>query len=408
MPLNFTALSSQTTSVEVDARSVLRPPVLAADVLEENSDRAAEPLATFTAALSARGDHSYAQLVVTRVGPEEFVIEGQHCDDGRVLAPARCGRPRLALGDLATRTGLEPEDIDDALWEWSRLQPKIGEWLEALREEVGDDSLRLVIWDSTGFDIPWEMFALPGDEDAQRPQGSLGALVAVVRRVVSRGGPGIGQAGEDYADQACSGGVLAYLDDEMLADRDVLSHFDADLVGADALMRALESRQEPVALVYLGCHGTWGTRVTELRLGGFRHRDISRFPLPALAVWKSLVFLNACHAGRLIYDAAVNAGVMGFAEAFLRRGAGAVVGPTGPVEVDVARWVAQQILDDLAAHPELPVSVALRNARASAAQSVAGHRRVNEQDLKNFIYSCMYVCYGNPYFRLQLSRRAAP
>ena len=41
---------------------------------------------------------------------------------------------------------------------WSQDEPELIDWLQRLRAAVGDDELRLVIWDTTGFDIPWELF----------------------------------------------------------------------------------------------------------------------------------------------------------------------------------------------------------------------------------------------------------
>ena len=81
------------------------------------------------------------------------------------------GRPRLSLGDLATGSGLSPEDLYDMMLEWSGGEDRFIEWLQRLRAAVGDDELRLVIWDTTGFDIPWELFYMPGSEVPARQEG---------------------------------------------------------------------------------------------------------------------------------------------------------------------------------------------------------------------------------------------
>lgn len=394
---------------EVDASTVLTPAPAEPDATAGADAMHPEPLEEVSGDLRSHHPRDFAMLVVTRAGSEEFRIRGQHCDAEHVLRSAeRFGRPHLPLGDLAQKGGLDPQDLDDLLFEWSRIQPAdLVDWLQGLRARIGDTDLRLVIWDSTGFDIPWEAFTLPPDQDRSLPGGPLGAFVAVTRLIVRPG------QGPDRADEevVAAGAVLSYVDEET-ADLDILERYGRRPLDAGPLLTLLEAGDEHVGLVYVGCHGTWSTDVLQLRLGPWKLSKISRSPLSRLKASRSLVFLNACHSGRLLADAVTGGSparteVFGFAEAFLRQGAGTVIGPTGPVDRRLARRVALAVFEQVAADPDKPVAAALRDARAAVGQGVVGVRDPREEDLKAFLYSCMYVCYGSPYTRLQLREGAA-
>src|SRR6266568_8111000 len=166
MPSLIAAIQDPVPALEVDARTVLRS--APEPVVTEPEPATAEVLAPFEAAVAVRPTRSYAQLTVQRSGDEHYVLIGQHSDDSIVLrAGEPRGRPHLSLGELASgrRVGgadLRPEDLYRLMLVWSREEPELVDWLQRLRTAVGDDQLRLVIWDTTGFDIPWELFHVPG------------------------------------------------------------------------------------------------------------------------------------------------------------------------------------------------------------------------------------------------------
>lgn len=400
----LTSVRAAPPAREVDAAAVLASAPTERDAVAPVGPTEPEPLDPVSADLLSRHARAFAQLVVTRAGSDEFRIAGQHCDPEHVLRTAeRFGRPRLPLGDLARTGGLQSQDLDDLLYEWSRIQPEdLVDWLQGLRAGIGDTDLRLVIWDSTGFDIPWEAFTLPPDEDRSLPGGPLGAFVAVTRLAL-RPDQGPARADEELV---AAGAVLSYVADET-GDLDILEPYGRRSLDADALLELLESEDQRIGLVYVGCHGTWSTDVLQLKLGPWKLREISRYPLPGLEASRALVFLNACYGGRLLADAVTGGSptrtdVFGFAEAFLRRGAGTVIGPTGPVDRGLAKQVALAVFEQVAAHPEQHVAAALRDARAAVGKTVLGVRRPRKEDLRAFLYSCMYVCYGSPYSRLEL------
>jgi CHAT domain-containing protein len=386
-------------AVEVDARNALRP------TPEFVSTEPAEPevLAQFAADATIRAARGYALLTVQRSDDgQHFMLLGQHSEnEQRIQIGEPGGRPDLSLGNLAAPSGVSPEDVYDYMLEWSQGEASLINWLQQLRAEVGDDELRLVIWDTTGFDIPWELFYVPGAEDPQRREGPLGALVAVSRRVAAHQGA---DNGSPYADHICRGRLLAFVDDTMLADRQFLERYSAGEINLPGeLLDQLDQAVDPLGLVYIACHGTYADELPKLRLGDLRYFQINRYPLTALTRSRAVVFLNACHAGRLLWDFRINREASGFASAFLRKGADAVIGPTGFVETGLAGRIAAGLLDQVARQPDQALASALTRIRAQIAQRVVGNLKPTEADLKELAYTFMYVCYGNPYATIELS-----
>ena len=400
MPSLIAAIQGAVPAPEVDARTVLRP--TPEPIITEPEPAAPEALAPFDAVVTVRAARSYAQLTVQRVDDEHFVLTGQHSDDDIALPPGEPrGRPRLALGELATGSGLSPEDLYDMMLVWSAGEDRLIDWLQQLRAAVGDNELRLVIWDTTGFDIPWELFNVPGGEAPQRQDGPLGGLFAVSRRVT------VHRAADDsspYTDHVCRGRLLAFVDDEMAADRKFLDQYAVGAIDhPDKLLDQLNKAPDPLGLVYVACHGLYANGLPGLRLGGFKYFQIARSPLAALTRSRAVVFLNACHAGRLLWDPRINREAYGFASAFLQQGADVVIGPTGDVETGLAGRIAAGILDQVTRQPNQALAFTLTQVRAKIAQRVVGRLNPAEADLKELVYTFMYVCYGNPYATLELT-----
>jgi CHAT domain len=328
------AIQDAPSAREVDARTVLRS--TPEPIVAEPDLAGPEVLTQFNATATVRAARSYALLTVHRVDDEHFRLSGGHSEESIALPLGEPrGRPRLSLGELASgrRVGgadFKPENLYRLMWVWSQKAPELIEWLQGLRAKVGDDELRLVIWDTTGFDIPWELLHLPSGASPECPQGPLGGIMAVSRSVT------VHQAmieGSPYTDHACRGRLLAYVEEEMAADREFLPGYAAGAVrNLNELLDQLESAQDSLGLVYVACHGYYADELSELLLGNVQYYDIAMYPLAALSRSRALVFLNACHAARLLWDPRINSDVYGFARAFLQGGADVVIGPTGLVE----------------------------------------------------------------------------
>jgi hypothetical protein len=361
---------------------------------------APEPLDEFEADISARLESSYALLIVSRAGTDALAVTGRHRDDVLQLPVSTMYRPNLALGDMADSAGVHAAAIRLLMLEWSRQAEVIREWLERLRAEMGDELLRLVIWDDTGYEIPWELLHLWGDPATGRPAGWLGELVAVTRMLTLHAGdPSERWSPLDLGHHVCDGDTIACVDETMVEDLTALSCFDSRQVNENQLLDRLE-QDAPIAFMYFAAHGEYSADMTALTVGRLRLKDFAFGPLPALMRSHSLVFLNACHSGRLLNDQRINASLFGFAEMFLRKGAATVVGAAGKVEDARARQVAMEVINQLAGETKVSIAEAVRRVRANSTSRIYG-RDPAIGDLKNFIYTFMYVCYGNPYTTLR-------
>ena len=405
MPSIVAAIQDPVGVPEVDARTVLRS--APEPVVTESEPAAPEVLEAIEADVTVRAAPSYALLEVHRVDNEHYRLSGRHSNDSLMLPLSEPrGRPQLSLGELAAgrRVGgadVAPKDLYGLMWVWSQAQPELIDWLKRLRAAVGDDELRLLIIDASGFDIPWELLHVPGSEAPARPAGPLGGLLAVSRSVALQQTT---NKGAPYTDHACRGRLLAYVAEEMAADRKFLPGYVTGAVNnLDELLDQLDRAQRSLGLVYVACHGHYADELSDLLLEDIKYYDIAMNPLTALAKSRAVVFLNACHAARLLWDPRINSDVYGFARAFLQAGADVVIGPTGLVETELAGRIAAEVLDQVTRQPNQSLAATLTQVRAKIAQRVIGKRRPAEADLKEFVYTFMYVCYGNPYATLEVT-----
>lgn len=346
---------------------------------------------------------STAVLEVHRDG-DHFQVCGKHPEvELPTTGGDRYGRPKLALGTMVAPGGAVPEDLLYYLKEWSRTHDEITGWINALRVAVGD-ALRLVVWDDTGFEIPWELLWLPESAPGGLTKGWLGALLPVVRWTTIHATSAVSLS---YSDSACDayGELVAYLVKEMAGDEEVLRRFSTvnstDSVGLVLRMRVTAPS---IGLVYVASHGAAEATVVRRRLGDLRLVSVSGDTLDGLSSSRSLVFLNACHSGRLFLDPHLGDSLLrGFAQAFLNQGASAVIGTSGEVETGRARHVARELLEAMTGAGRPSVAVALRDIRARAAAGVPVDTD-DQRVLLPFLTTFMYVCYGNAHTTLTLAR----
>ncbi|WP_433190202.1 CHAT domain-containing protein [Actinoallomurus sp. CA-150999] len=350
--------------------------------------------------------HATAELTVTRAaldgvpGHAVFQLIG-FCCCGENLAPTkneRHGRPpQIALGTLISggEGGESPTQTLHRMRSWSRTKYELLDWLRRLLLRHGDD-LRLIIWDDSGFDIPWELFWLPPDRAGRTAGGWLGALATVTRwtTIQAPDGP------VPYVSGRCAGDIAGYIAEEMREDRAFLPLPAERLAGTvSELFTELETPGPGLALIYVACHGTYGETGFELTLGGLSVGEVDWRTFARITDSGGLVFINACHSGRLITDPHINdATIRGFAEIFLRSGAYGFVGTAGAVLETEARSVAEHVLRRLREQPGVPVATLLRDYRRITAVAelppVADRRR--GKDMLRFVNSYMYLYFGGP------------
>ena len=260
-------------------------------------------------------------LPVRRGDSRGFRMHGVCCCHARQDFPVS-PRPDIALADLVAEGGSLPAKVVARMRRWSRSNHELTRWLHERRCAHGDE-LELVIWDETGYGIPWELFWLgtpPGS--ALRP-GWLGGLVTVTRWLSTHSAWSVVR---DYASpHACQGPVAAYIADDMSHDEALLREFASESIGGVRGLPKALSAGAPLGMVYIACHGTYGSdeddchldNVKLVMLDGGEDEVFAR-----LASAATLVFLNACHSGRLLADEEfADQNLRGFSEVFLRSGA---------------------------------------------------------------------------------------
>ena len=368
----------------------------------------------------ARLPDGFVRLGVHRAydehGRELFGLTGHGGD--LELAPGpedtRLRPEDIALGNVR-QDGFAPSEFFHAVTEWSEGQAELVRWINDLRARHGK-ALQLVIWDDTDFDVPWELLRLSADPRRGLAAGILGALVTVVRWTTIR------KAGTTPfgSPAACAGQVLGYYAEPMRRDRQVFERFvhTAHSGSTRTFLNDLARPDLGAGLVYMGCHATYGAKLHHLRLDTVTWSELNAQAMPALDGGHTLVCLNACHSARLVHNTARGENALrGFAELFLRKGAGGCIATSGQVGDDVAHALVRELMGRLGADPDLPVAHALREFRAAAAARLpdplpflyGADGRVDtagQQRLLPFLYSFMFLYFGHPQTTLRLSVRA--
>ncbi len=92
---------------------------------------------------------------------------------------------------------------------------------------------------------------------------------------------------------------------------------------------------------------------------------------------------------------------MGFIELFLAKGARGVIGTLGAVGDSHAANFAHDLIQESLRSPNLSVAALLRKLRLRVVENLP--EQPTTQDLLPFIYTFMYVYYGNPMTVLRLT-----
>ncbi|GII85764.1 hypothetical protein Ssi03_37540 [Sphaerisporangium siamense] len=333
-------------------------------------------------------------------GAPGFRLRGVCCCGETTEFAEVYGRPRLDLRQLDSKGGELPADVLSFMQVWSRPKAELTRWLDR-RIVAHGDRLQLVIWDDTGYRIPWELFWL--DYDGGRSEGWLGGVVTLTRWLSIR--TAWPETVRDYRSaHTCTGPVAAYVEPRMTHDHALLTSYHVERSDSmPALAKALREYGTALALVYVACHGEFGDQVTESALGGLPLLLADTMKFLRLRSAATMVFLNACQSGSLGYDTdRFNDRVLrGFAEVFLRSGAAGVLATSGNVGDREAWEMARELFRHMREHPGRPVAEALRTLRARAATlspaDLAGvSGTAADAELLPLLYRFMYVYYGSP------------
>lgn len=371
-----------------------------------------ERLLTAELYITAKPPRDVAILHVYADGPEQYCVWGTN-PEVRDLRTGPRLRPHLVLGEMVLDhrgpTMEMPQTILELMGEFSHPQVEVRRWLRDLFARFGPQ-LQLVIADHTDYEIPWEMMELSSRQ-------FVGALFSVARWQHIVGDDD--HLFLDFEQAECSGHILSYVNREELEglgpEFEVLDDFNAlTFEDITQFLRQLQQESDRFGLVFMACHGVYMDDIRTAALGSFRDAgqrlrlmSLRGRELYLLQRSRAIVFINACHSGRLRTEGKYlrDAYRRGFAELFLSKGARGVIGTLGGVNDAYAAEIARELLGEASRHPDLPVAGLLRELRARAAALLPLEPEPEGHELLRFIYTFMYVYYGNPLTRLRLKRR---
>jgi hypothetical protein len=343
-----------------------------------------------------------AMLCVTGArwqGEPSFILHFHH--RGRVFSAAGDNDqavqrpPRLALADIDDSGETPWQNAYEEVMSWWASKHRLVTWIRRLLSTA--DNPRLVVWDNTTHEIPWELFYHEPADDAG-PDGWLGELIPVVRWTAIHDG----EKAWHYSTRKreCVGGVLMYEDRLMATDPDGYADHEIEPRAASMtdLMARIQVPGRQFGLLVIRCHGEFSRDLRRLKLGGLSLNAYTMFKMRALRQSGAVVLLNACASGRPVIDERHRgAATRSFAELFLRRGAAGVIATTGDIDLNHSHDFAIRLLDE-ASNGAVNVAEALRRHRRHYATLVAYQpgRNPTEQQFKEFFASFMYVYFGHP------------
>ena len=353
-----------------------------------------------------------AILHIYQNGQDEYSVWGGNTT--YFLAPTKANeKPNISLGNMV-QNGKLPENIQDDIKYFSHVNVEIRKWLKQLKRQF-NERLCLVIADHTNFEIPWEMLELSPYE-YESPYEYVGALITTVRwRQIIRG--------DDYLflefqDNKCCGHTAAYVLDTELkgvgAELNTFKKLQARIYRSSQhnikdFQAYLQQNESNCAFIYISCHGTYQDNLKDIALGSdndetqqLKLLSLRKSQLNLLKNSQGIVFINACHSGReQAHYSIPHSYRMGFVELFLAKGARGVIGTLGAIGDIHAATFASELIEESLKSPTTPVAVLLRKLRLQVVQNLP--EQPTTQDLLPFIYTFMYVYYGNPMTVLQLA-----
>ncbi|MER5466383.1 CHAT domain-containing protein [Streptomyces sp. NPDC002668] len=318
----------------------------------------------------------------------------------------------LSLAALMKEVGAaEGQPWEDAYYDamnwWLPQDPLVG-WIRDLLATTRHP--RLIIWDNTAHDIPWELFYHQSQGDAEnQAQGWLGELIPVIRWTSIHDGE---RTWRFSAEECASEGPLLMLEDMTLKEQeDIFKPYliEDRFETMEALMHRLSEPATPFGLLMIRCHGEYSSASRSFKLGGLALNRYTDYSMAALRTFRPPVVLNACASGRTLQDERYpGKPVRSFAELFLRRGASAVIAVVGDVGLLHSHDFARRLLEMTAAKKTNLATVLQEHRQhyAKDARRPCGPEDPRtEGNFKLFFASFLYVYYGHPNATLRTTPR---
>jgi hypothetical protein len=298
---------------------------------------------------------------------------------------------------------VDPDTIRGAVRSfWRRGPVALLKWFKRLQQNYGTP-FTLIIADHTDGAIPWELIEVGVEDDTY-----LGIIANIARWIpVQFRTTQVLLKGEPFTHK---GQIITYLDDKEVTDitreRHNLERYTTnriDIHSLSELNSALSLPQQAIGFLYLACHGIFTVNDRhKIAVGSLptATERLSALDLENIAPHSSrslLMFVNACHSARLMLD---TFGLYGLPEVALARFAYSYIGTMGPVGSRYAATIAHKILKAAANDPTgVSVTDILRQIRTEAVANLLQNPS-DPEAWRMFLYSFMYVYYGNPFSRL--------
>lgn len=304
----------------------------------------------------------------------------------------------------------------------SREAKQLIKWLVELQKKLNSDQQELsyvVINDKTDFEIPWEMLEWhEKSENDENKHHYLGASFTTVRWQDIEN-PECWDEDEnllnlEFEPEDCTGNIIAYTNttdfESVKQELSTLRGFNAtNHENPHDFLKELEKIDSGMSLVYIASHGFFDEDIHQTSIGenDIKNRvsiaRIYKYDLSCFKTYRTVVFMNACHSGRLRkYSEYSQDYRTGFATFFLEKGARGVIGTLGKVIDQYAVKVSHNFFAECQRSPEISVAAILRNIRKQIAEIYK--ERKDDETERLFLVTFMYVYYGNPMTVLRLPK----
>ena len=329
---------------------------------------------------------------------------GQHTYESRPDDIRQQVVPGLSLADISERRAWLADHDQVRGW-WDEMA-RLRQWMQALRDAA---SVRLVVWDNTPYQIPWELYYL--HEPAAEPRSAwLGGTLEIMRWTSMLDGPDAGYGAKAHASR---GSMLLLEMLEPHAGGEGVADLARDfgyltLDDGNAWLNELACENLRFALMMVHCHGEGASDANRFTIAGKSLNTLANKPMPALTRSRAVVILNACNTAKPVpVGPQVPRATRSFAEVFLAKGASAVIATVGPVDLDQTREFVYHLVGTAGDERRLSqLLLSWRRYHVDRLMQCGDNDPKRPGYIQDFFHAFMYVYFGHPDSTLEITDAA--